>query len=247
MARWPAKPCTLPTHSNPDLRAHSGLKDRTEIGRTAGPLLVLDRTEMPIETAQLARFLIGKMLVRSLPESAVVGRIVETDLWDWRSRWPRLSRRHSAQWGAFLGVGARLRLPRLWRIIHAERASEALGVGAGVLIRAIEPIDGVRPYVAATAELDRALATTQNIHGLFWATRTSCLNIFSCRRQRDRLASARSCGCPIVARRTSSHGCGGRRRRASLFVRTAVARPATTAAEARARVGDARPAEAISR
>jgi DNA-3-methyladenine glycosylase len=40
---------------------------------------VLDRAELPVDTAQLARFLIGKMLVRILAEGAAGGRIVETE------------------------------------------------------------------------------------------------------------------------------------------------------------------------
>jgi DNA-3-methyladenine glycosylase len=40
---------------------------------------VLDRAGLPIDTAQLARFLIGKMLVRMLPEGVAGGHIVETE------------------------------------------------------------------------------------------------------------------------------------------------------------------------
>jgi hypothetical protein len=40
---------------------------------------VLDRAELPVDTAQLARFLIGKMLVRRLAEGVAGGRIVETE------------------------------------------------------------------------------------------------------------------------------------------------------------------------
>ncbi len=40
---------------------------------------MLDRAELPVDTAQLARFLIGKMLVRMLPEGVAGGRIVETE------------------------------------------------------------------------------------------------------------------------------------------------------------------------
>jgi DNA-3-methyladenine glycosylase len=40
---------------------------------------VLDRAELPVDTAQLARFLIGKIVVRKLTEGVVAGRIVETE------------------------------------------------------------------------------------------------------------------------------------------------------------------------
>jgi DNA-3-methyladenine glycosylase len=39
----------------------------------------LDRAELPIDTASLARYLIGKVLVRELPEGVATGRIVETE------------------------------------------------------------------------------------------------------------------------------------------------------------------------
>ena len=39
---------------------------------------MLDRAELPGDTAQFAGFLIGKLLVRILAEGAAGGRIVET-------------------------------------------------------------------------------------------------------------------------------------------------------------------------
>jgi 3-methyladenine DNA glycosylase Mpg len=39
----------------------------------------LARAGLPIDTAALARYLIGKIVVRTLPEGTVSGRIVETE------------------------------------------------------------------------------------------------------------------------------------------------------------------------
>jgi DNA-3-methyladenine glycosylase len=77
----------------------------------------LARAELPIDTAELARTLIGKLLVRELPEGVVSGRIVE--------------RGHAY---VYLAYGASFML---------NVSSEAPGIGAGVLIRALEPVEGV--------------------------------------------------------------------------------------------------------
>jgi DNA-3-methyladenine glycosylase len=105
---------------------------------------VLDRTELPVETALLAHYLIGKMLVRVLAEGVVAGRIVETEAYDigdpaghaYRGITPRnralfLERGHAY---VYLAYGTSFML---------NVSSEAPGIGAGVLIRAIEPTDGI--------------------------------------------------------------------------------------------------------
>lgn len=107
-------------------------------------LRVLDRAELPVDTAQLARFLIGKMLVRMLAEGVAAGRIVETEAYDigdpaghaCRGITPRnqalfLERGHAY---VYLAYGSSF-MPNV--------SSETSGVGAGVLIRAIEPTDGI--------------------------------------------------------------------------------------------------------
>ena len=144
MARWPARPNTLPTRSSPDPHARVGLSEWNEIGATVVRPRVLDRTEMPVDTAQLARFLIGKMLVRTLAEGVAGGRIVETEAYGigdpaghaYRGITPRnralfLERGHAY---VYLAYGSSFML---------NVSSETSGVGAGVLIRAIEPTDGV--------------------------------------------------------------------------------------------------------
>jgi DNA-3-methyladenine glycosylase len=105
---------------------------------------VLDRAELPIDTVQLARVLIGKMLVRMLAEGAAGGRIVETEAYGvgdpaghaYRGVTPRnralfLERGHAYVYLAY-GVSFMLNV-----------SSETFGVGAGDLIRAIEPTVGV--------------------------------------------------------------------------------------------------------
>jgi DNA-3-methyladenine glycosylase len=105
---------------------------------------VLDRSELPVDTARLARFLIGKMLVRKLAEGVAGGRIVETEAYSigdaaghaFRGVTPRnralfLERGHAY---VYLAYGTSFML---------NVSSETSGVGAGVLIRAIEPTEGI--------------------------------------------------------------------------------------------------------
>lgn len=99
---------------------------------------------MPIDTAGLARFLIGKMLVRMLDDGAAGGRIVETEAYvigdpaghayggmTPRNRALFLERGRAYVYLAY-GVSFMLNV-----------SSEAPGIGGGVLIRAIEPTCGV--------------------------------------------------------------------------------------------------------
>src|SRR5271169_4236133 len=144
MARRPAKPNILPARSSPDPRVRVGLSEWGEIGAAAARPGVLDRAELPVDTARLARFLIGKMLVRILAGGVAGGRIVETEAYDigdpaghaYRGMTPRnralfLQRGHAYVYLAY-GVSFMLNV-----------SSETPGVGAGVLIRAIEPTIGV--------------------------------------------------------------------------------------------------------
>jgi DNA-3-methyladenine glycosylase len=115
-----------------------------ESGATVIRPRVLDREEMPIDTAELARFLIGKMLVRTLAEGVAAGRIVETEAYGigdpaghaYRGVTPRnrvlfLERGYAYVYLAY-GISFMLNV-----------SSEKPGVGAGVLIRAIEPTFGI--------------------------------------------------------------------------------------------------------
>lgn len=104
----------------------------------------LARSELPHDTAALARYLIGKIVVRELPEDIASGRIVETEAYvagdaaghGFRGMTPRnrslfLERGHAYVYLAY-GISYMLNV-----------SSEMPGIGTGVLIRALEPLDGI--------------------------------------------------------------------------------------------------------
>lgn len=104
----------------------------------------LTRSELPDDTASLARTLIGKVVVRELPEGIASGRIVETEAYvtgdaaghGYRGMTPRnrslfLEPGHAYVYLAY-GISYMLNV-----------SSEMAGVGTGVLIRALEPLEGI--------------------------------------------------------------------------------------------------------
>jgi DNA-3-methyladenine glycosylase len=134
----------LATRSSPGRRARIWLSGCSETPAAVAGSRVLDRAELPVDTVQLARFLVGKMVVRMLAEGVAGGRIVETEAYSigdaaghaYRGVTPRnralfLERGHAY---VYLAYGTSFML---------NVSSEASDVGAGVLIRAIEPTDGI--------------------------------------------------------------------------------------------------------
>jgi DNA-3-methyladenine glycosylase len=105
----------------------------------------LRRPELPADTVALARFLIGKIVVRELPGTRLSGRIVETEAYP-----PRDPAAHH-----FRGPTPRNRAMFLRRG-HAyvyfsygnhfmlNVSAEVAGIGGGVLIRALEPLQGIK-------------------------------------------------------------------------------------------------------
>jgi DNA-3-methyladenine glycosylase len=104
----------------------------------------LTRLELPVDTASLARFLIGKVLVREPPEGVASGRIVETEAYvvgdaaghayrgmTGRNRSLFLEHGHAYVYLAY-GLSYMLNV-----------SSEMPRIGAGVLIRALEPLEGI--------------------------------------------------------------------------------------------------------
>lgn len=106
-----------------------------------GPLA---RTNLPIDTVSLARYLIGKVLVRELAGSVVSGRVVETEAYvvgDTAGHAYRgMTRRNRS---LFLERGHAYVYLAYGRSYMLNVSSETPGVGAGVLIRALEPVEGI--------------------------------------------------------------------------------------------------------
>jgi len=104
----------------------------------------LTRAKLPIDTVSLARFLIGKLVVRELPEGIVSGRIVETEAYvvgdaachAYRGMTPRNRSLFLDRGNAYVYLAYGIS----WML---NVSSETAGVGAGVLIRALEPIEGI--------------------------------------------------------------------------------------------------------
>ena len=121
----------------------------------------LTRAELPEDAAELARFLIGKIVVRDLPEGRISGRIVETEAYlhgdaaahSFRGETPRnrslfLQRGHVY---VYVSYG-------IHRMLNVSGGVH--GVGSGVLIRAVEPLGGIglmqaRRGMTAITELAR--------------------------------------------------------------------------------------------
>jgi DNA-3-methyladenine glycosylase len=104
----------------------------------------LAREELPDDTVALARFLVGKLVVRDLPEGRVSGRIVETEAYivgDAAGHGFRgMTQRNRS---LFLEAGHAYVYLAYGTSFMLNVSSETPGVGTGVLIRALEPLEGV--------------------------------------------------------------------------------------------------------
>ena len=104
----------------------------------------LTRRALPASTVELARYLVGKTLVHATPRGRISGRIVETEAYPpgdptayhrpglTTSNAPLFAERGHAYVRMVYGTCFNLNL-----------AAEAAGVGGSVLIRALEPLEGL--------------------------------------------------------------------------------------------------------
>jgi len=120
----------------------------------------LERDDLPAATVPLARYLIGRLLVRDALDGRCVGRIVETEAYEVGDpsshAFRRQTRRNASM---FLRRGHAYVYTIYGTSYCLNVSSESVGEGAAILIRAVEPLEGIsvmrsrRPAIA-----DRDLA-----------------------------------------------------------------------------------------
>ena len=114
-----------------------------------GQIRRLRLRDLPLDTVELAKFLIGKSLVHEIPQGRLAGRIVETEAYlvgdaaahSFRGITPRnkslfLARGHAY---VYFCYGNHF-------MLNVSGGKE--GIGTGVLIRAVEPLEGIRTHEA---------------------------------------------------------------------------------------------------
>lgn len=105
----------------------------------------LCQEELPSGTLPLARFLIGKTLVHDFPRVRLAGRIVETEAYP-------VGDTAGHAFGGLTPSRRSLFLPHGHAYVYftygscfmMNVSSEEEGTGAGVLVRAVEPLEGIR-------------------------------------------------------------------------------------------------------
>jgi DNA-3-methyladenine glycosylase len=104
----------------------------------------LRRAELPIDTLELSKYLIGKTLVHDLPRVRLAGRIVETEAYP-------VGDKAAHAYGGLTPSRRSLFLERGHAYVYftygscfmMNVSSEVKGTGAGVLVRAVEPLEGI--------------------------------------------------------------------------------------------------------
>lgn len=104
----------------------------------------LRRVELPVDTIDLARYLLGKVVVHAHRDGRLAGRIVETEAYPPGDPACHAYRGRTARNASLFRVRGHCYVYFIygnWNMLNVSSGEEAQG--AGVLIRAIEPLQGV--------------------------------------------------------------------------------------------------------
>ncbi len=104
----------------------------------------LSRASLPSDAAEVARYLIGKTIVRRIGRSRMSGRIVETEAYPPGDRSGHAYRGQTASnQTLFMDRGCAYVYFIYGTSYMLNVTAEEPGVGAGVLLRAMEPLEGI--------------------------------------------------------------------------------------------------------
>lgn len=139
---------------------------------------LLARAELPCDTVALACSLIGKILVRETTEGIISGRIVETEAYPVGDPASHAYRGMTVRnRSLFLSPGHAYVYMVYGKSYMLNVTSEIAGVGAGVIVRALEPLEGVpfmernrgsqdlRQLARGPGRLSRALQIDRRLDG----------------------------------------------------------------------------------
>jgi DNA-3-methyladenine glycosylase len=114
------------------------------MGDVARHVRRVSRVGLPVDTAALARYLIGKTIVRNVGRSRISGRIVETEAYPPGDSSGHAYRGQTASNNSlFLGRGFAYVYFTYGMHYMLNVTAEEQGIGAGVLLRALEPLEGI--------------------------------------------------------------------------------------------------------
>jgi DNA-3-methyladenine glycosylase len=119
-------------------------EDRLIVPATDHGYEVIGRRELPLDTVELARHLIGTVVVRETSAGVLSGRIVETEAYPVGDAAGHAYRGETARNKVLFGCRGYAYVYLAYGVSSMLNvSSEAAGVGAGVLIRALEPLEGI--------------------------------------------------------------------------------------------------------
>jgi DNA-3-methyladenine glycosylase len=177
-------------------------------------LRALQRDELPVPAAQMARWLIGKTLVRQTPAGRMSGRIVETEAYvvgDASGHAYRGKTERNASLFLEPGHAYVYFVYGTWFCLNVS-AGRA-GIGTGVLLRALEPLEGrdlmmanrpaSRPADLARGpgRLATALGVTQEQDGLDLCAGAGPLWLADAVRKRGRIVAGPRIGISVETHR----------------------------------------------